>query len=214
MAGDASGESEQELDAYYRPYLGLGKMDLSQIGSFRAIKSWCKGRTLDVGCGLGYLTAFLSAEGVDANSAAIRYAAQNHPGTVFCQATVSEFIRLGKGPYDSLVCNNLLEHLPDQLLQEFLEGVPKLLSPAGRLIVGYADPYHPAQLVSGLLQRKVLFDSTHENNWSVASLRNLLAGKYRIEEELRTSPFTRFVRLGRFLKGDVLFRCAMKGRSD
>jgi len=213
MPTKLTGGPEDHLSPYYKPYLGLAEMDLSRIGSFRTIKSWCRGRTLDLGCGVGYLTAFLSAEGVDGNRAAIEYAKKRHPDTTFHLVEVGEFAAQCKAPYDSLVCNNLLEHLPDETLDDFLKTIPKLLKPGGRLIVGYANPFHPAQLLSGLLQRKVLFDPTHVNNWSVSALRRLLASRYRIVEEKRTSPFTRFVWLGRFLKGDVLFRCEV-GSSD
>ena len=114
------------------------------------------------------------------------------------------------GRFDTLVLNNLIEHLPTEVRGELFDVLPLLTSEKGQLLVGYADPYHPAQFLSGLLQRKVLFDPTHVTNWSSSAFLSMLGARFGVLEVRRTSPFTRFRSVGRFLKGDVLVRCSVK----
>ncbi len=198
------------LDKYYNPYLRYENIDLNRIESFRVIKSWCRGRILDIGCGVGYLTAYLGAEGMDADAGAIAYARRHYVGSRFYLADAAAPPRRKLGRFDAIVCNNLVEHLDEGKRRRLFAALPGLLKRGGVVIFGYADPYHPAQLLSGLLQRKVLFDPTHVRNWPARAFESMLAERFSLLEVRRTSPFSRLLRLGKWMKGDLLVRCALK----
>jgi len=204
----AQREAQRQLHDYYKPYLHMTTMDLDQIESFRVMKGWLQGEVVDLGCGIGYLTHYFGAEGIDIHPAAVAKARVLYPERRFYQRN----IHLEGWPkkYDVIVCYNVLEHVPAEDQGPFIKTLQSGLKRNGIVLFGYADPFHPLQLVSGLLQRRVLFDPTHHFNWSVRTFLNYLSDFFDILETKRTSPFTRFVGWGRLFKGDVLVRCRPK----
>jgi 2-polyprenyl-3-methyl-5-hydroxy-6-metoxy-1,4-benzoquinol methylase len=86
-------------------------------------------KTLDLGCGTGWLTAVLSqfgdAAGVDLAPDPAR---QFHPELEFHEAD-----DLPNGPYDVIVSQEVLEHVTDQ--PAYLASAAQLLRPGGYLIL-------------------------------------------------------------------------------
>jgi len=51
---------------YYKRYEHFKRINnLGEVESFRVIKSWARGKILDIGCGIGYITNYLGAVGID-----------------------------------------------------------------------------------------------------------------------------------------------------
>ena len=93
-------------------------------------------RALDIGCGVGDLTATLhqlgyQADGVDLSPTAINRARTLHPE---CQFTCADITSLPPGPAYTLITARLvLRFLPDQ--DAFLTQATRLLAPGGRLLI-------------------------------------------------------------------------------
>lgn len=77
------------------------------------------GRVLDVGCGLGHLTATLKVPvlGIDISRVAIEEAKRRHPHGNFAVENIENTNRLEKGKYDCVCFTQVLEHIArDQAL--------------------------------------------------------------------------------------------------
>lgn len=171
-------------ERYYRNYANVIGLDLSRLAVYAALKRQI-GRcedALDLGCGTGYVTAFLGARGVDADAKAVAAAKRNFPTTRFEHKSLSALLA-GRKRFGAVVCVNVLEHLPEAALLEFLQRVPSLLKPGGRLHVVYDDMYHPLQLLSGLIHPGMLLtDPTHVHCWTQAQFHDLLSDFFVIEK--------------------------------
>lgn len=205
---------------YYKIYKKSTKIDLNKIESFSQMKDWIetykknhkekKIKILDIGCGIGYLTNFLNAEGLDNNINAIKMANKFYPNNKFFQGDINKILNILKDKYDIIVCYNIIEHLQDKIRIKFFNNINKIFNKDGMIIFGYANPYHPVQLFWGFLTKKVLFDKTHIHNWTIKQFRKEISKYFQILEEKKTSPFTRFIYIGKHFKGDILIRCKIK----
>jgi SAM-dependent methyltransferase len=100
-----------------------------------------RGRVLNAGCGDRDISAFLRGGGATAvDNCDI---ASSIPGAFLCDLT--SIPRTG-GSYDAILCNAVLEHVPDPeaVMAEF----HRLLVPEGRLVVAvpFLQPEHPTPL--------------------------------------------------------------------
>lgn len=209
-AGDIIKGMPEEACRYYRRYAraaGMSREELGRVESFSVIKNWSYGRILDLGCGLGYLTSYLGACGMDKDRDAISAAGKLYPGTDFY---LWDEARFADHSFDTILCYNLLEHLGDKEREVLLERVCGLLKKGGRVIFGYADPYDLSQLIKGFFARSAFFDPTHIHNWTADEFERIVSGRFRILEVKRTSPFTRWLWLGRCLKAEILICCTEK----
>jgi glycosyltransferase involved in cell wall biosynthesis/2-polyprenyl-3-methyl-5-hydroxy-6-metoxy-1,4-benzoquinol methylase len=126
------GEPDTMKDATYydEVYAGRYHVDEDRV---RYVASLCTGRVLDVGCGDGRLAEFVEGDylGLDFSQIAIDLAAHRQPGKAF---VVRDFTRqaLPKGPWDTIVLGELLEHLDDAAQAVLLDKCQKVL--AGHIV--------------------------------------------------------------------------------
>lgn len=126
-------------------------------------------RICDLGCGNGYLAAWLGrmghrVTGVDASATGIRVAREHHadPDVDFVCADLDSpaMDDIASGAYDLVVSSDVIEHLyrPDMLVCT----ARRLLKPGGLLILG--TPYHGwlKNVAISVLGR---WDSHHAPNW-------------------------------------------------
>ena len=92
-------------------------------------------RLLDIGCGDGYLLNSLGFDiqkhGVDLSSRAIAFAKAFATDAVFEIRDIQELT----AEYDAVTCIEVLEHIPDEALNDFVSGMIRLIKPSGYLIV-------------------------------------------------------------------------------
>jgi 2-polyprenyl-3-methyl-5-hydroxy-6-metoxy-1,4-benzoquinol methylase len=130
FGGDGSGYSQyesQELE-----YLATFREDVRRIAEFVP-----SGRVLEVGCGYGYflrcaLEAGYDAYGIDLSPAAVKWAAERHPGRVFC-GLLEEVPEIQEQQYDVIFGSHLIEHLTSP--GAFLETASRLLRPGGLIVL-------------------------------------------------------------------------------
>ena len=97
------------------------------------------------------------------------------------------------------------EHLFDENREKLFSRIKtNLLNKEGIIIFGYANPYHPVQLIWGYLTQKVLFDKTHVYNWNIENFKKIVALDFDIIKTEKTSPFTKMISMGKHFKGDIL----------
>jgi len=184
-----------ESDNYYKQYSRVRRMNLDRLSIYSNLKkelNGVKGRVLDFGSGLGYVTSYIGAEGVEINTRALAAAKKFFPGTKFMKKTVKE---LAKGKkYSAIVCVNVIEHLEDRDREEWFGVIPKILNKGGRIYVVYDDMYHPLQLLSGLIHPGMLLtDPSHVHCWTQSRFRKLLEKNFRVIKEKPGNILTLFL---------------------
>ena len=100
-------------------------------------------RALDLGCGIGQVTAALAdlganAVGVDISEVALERARAAHPALEFKAPSPEGRLPFADAVFDAVVCLHVLQHVADTQL--FLSEARRVLKPAGRLAV--AVPWH------------------------------------------------------------------------
>lgn len=93
---------------------------------------------LDVGCGAGQITNYLTQKGFDVvgldfSQKILRIAKQNYPNCKFIQTDICEFKR--ESQVDGIITKDVLFHLPDEDLIRVLHIFKKLLKPKGSLCI-------------------------------------------------------------------------------
>lgn len=143
------------------------------------------GRALDLGCGNGWLAAWLAARGwqvvgVDPSASGIERARVSHPSVrfevLFAGSDVLE--RLGVEPFDLVLSTEVVEHL--YAPREWAAAAHTALRPGGSFLC--STPYHGylknlVLAATGKLDAHftALWDGGHIKFWSRASLSQLLA---------------------------------------
>ena len=104
-----------------------------------------KQRILDVGCGLGFLTAKLSTAldadvvGIDPSEQAITLAKSEHMGVTFYRESAETFsdklVELEEEPFDSAVLNMVLHATDDKTASSILTGVRQSLRFEGTIVL-------------------------------------------------------------------------------
>lgn len=148
---------------------------------------------LEVGVGEGFLSGYLSErfphvkfEGIDLDEGDIERARVLFPRLTAHHGSVYDLHRLGRS-YDLVMCCEVLEHLqePDRALAEIAGLGPK------RVI--FTVPHEPFFMLSNLVRGKNVSrlgnDIDHHNHWGKRSFRELLSGRFEIEEMTSSYPF-------------------------
>lgn len=97
------------------------------------------GRVLDVGCGLGYLSADISrlgyaVQGIDPSEGSIEYARQHYSQASFETLSVEDFVdkQEVRGSFDAVVANMVMHSVPN--IATFARAVRKSLQTPGYYI--------------------------------------------------------------------------------
>jgi SAM-dependent methyltransferase len=100
------------------------------------LKRQLQGSVLDVGCGIGdFVRSFPGAVGVDVNTRAVEWCRLQGLSVYLMEPDV---LPLDDKTFDSVVLDNVLEHLLDPTL--LLSEIKRVLRPNGVLVVGVPGP--------------------------------------------------------------------------
>lgn len=129
-------ELEQSVDATFREVIVPGILRL--LANHRSGKE-----VLDVGCGLGYLSAIVAENGyhvtaIDISCDSIAYGKKHFPQVNFQSAEITEFTRSHKGSYDTCVANMVLHNTSD--LDLVLRSIYESLREGGLFIFTIPHP--------------------------------------------------------------------------
>ncbi|PKL91217.1 MAG: hypothetical protein CVV21_08360 [Candidatus Goldiibacteriota bacterium HGW-Goldbacteria-1] len=180
---------------YYKNYSVVMKRDLNTMSIYSTLKKEAgeSKDILDFGCGIGYITSFLGATGVDVNKSAIAFAKKNYPKIKFMNKTIKSLIT-DKNKYSVITCVNLIEHLEDEVRRQWFKAVPKILKKNGKMLVVYDDMYHPMQLLSGIIHPGMLLtDPSHVRCWTQKQFRKVLEESFVIEKEIKGNILALFL---------------------
>ncbi|MFJ8644908.1 class I SAM-dependent methyltransferase [Streptomyces sp. NPDC093546] len=153
-AYDAAAPAYAEL---FRDTLRDRPLERAMLGAFaevvRASGGGRDGQVADLGCGPGYVTAYLAelglaAVGVDASPAMIELARQAYPGLRFEVGSMAA-LEIGDGELGGVLSRWSIIHTPPHELPVVLAEFHRVLAPGGHLLVGFSateDPSHPTQV--------------------------------------------------------------------
>ncbi|MBN2458145.1 class I SAM-dependent methyltransferase [Candidatus Woesearchaeota archaeon] len=103
----------------------------------RMLKPGPQKRLLDVGCGLGYMTARLSgrfqATGIDLDKDCIRFAADQDPKGKYMVADAGKKLPFKDDTFDYVISSEVIEHVEDDRL--FLNEIRRVLKPGGLAVI-------------------------------------------------------------------------------
>jgi SAM-dependent methyltransferase len=144
------------------------------VGSLPA--EGCGRRVLDLGCADGYLARILMARGYSVTGVE-RYAPPE-AGFEVVEADLDAGMPVVSGPYDYVLCADILEHLREPL--RLLKAVQGVLAPGGTLIASLPNSGHLYFRLNVLMGRfpqhdRGLFDRTHVHFYMWHDWRRLLA---------------------------------------
>lgn len=98
------------------------------------------GRVLELGCGAGRLTGYLSeiavaAHGIDVSPEMVAYCRRTYPRATFSEGDLRHVATMGPGSFDAIVAtSNVLDVLGDAERRIVLDGIHQVL-PAGGLLI-------------------------------------------------------------------------------
>ena len=99
---------------------------------YPVLNYYLKGKTLDVGCGLGsFLSSRKSSVGIDINPMCIEYCKEVGLEAYHCPDPEFPF---PANHFDSIIFDNVIEHLDDPRL--LLSEIQRVLKPGGLFIIG------------------------------------------------------------------------------
>jgi SAM-dependent methyltransferase len=123
-------------------------------------KAELSGRVVELGCGAGRLTGYLSeiasaAHGIDISPEMVAYCRRAYPKATFSEGDLRDVATLGRGSFDTVVATyNVLDVLGDVERRHVLDGIHQVLPESGLLIMSshnlayaprLADPLHIRQ---------------------------------------------------------------------
>ena len=132
-----------------------------------------KDKVLDIGCGAGHFLYYLKTKkvinfiGIDISAQQVEFCKANITKRVI-QADIFEFLRKDKSVYKLIVANDLLEHIKNDKINEFLNLVFKSLSDQGTLVLRVPNMSNPFSLDSRYR------DFTHSTGFTEKSLFHIL----------------------------------------
>jgi SAM-dependent methyltransferase len=158
---DALGATREAYDAaastyaqLFRDSLRESPLDRAVLGAFAEVaRTSGDSQVADLGCGPGYVTAYLgelglAAFGVDASPAMITLARQAYPGMRFDVGSMAA-LPIDDGALGGVLSRWSIIHTPPHELPVILAEFHRVLAPGGHLLVGFSasdGPSHPTQV--------------------------------------------------------------------
>ncbi len=138
-------------------------------------------RVVEVGCGEGFLSGFLSERfpdksftGIDMAGEDIRLLREKFPRIEAHEGSIYDLGSLAP-PYDLVMCCEVMEHLPDPE-----KGLDQLVSLGARRYI-ITVPHEPLFMLSNLARGKNVSrwgnDPEHVNHWGKSSFKELLSSR-------------------------------------
>lgn len=193
--------------AYYGQYSHFHKVDLNKVSSFKTIKDWLGSskNAIDIGCGVGHLTAFLSITGIDNDINAICFAKKKYPKTKFILGDVTKNLPFKNRSLDAIICYNILEHLTEKGRESFFSEAKRILKKEGILIAGYIDEnFWLNRILAIVLPDHAGGDSTHLVSWKLSDFENEITKNFKIIKKKKTNPYARLTFITKYLKGEEI----------
>jgi SAM-dependent methyltransferase len=137
------------------------------------LHSYLKGRTLDIGCGVGdFLYIYKDIVGVDINIDCVNYCKSKGLNVQLMNIDVLPF---EDNSFDSIILDNVIEHIenPSILLSE----IKRVLTPKGILLIGVP------------CDKGYKFDIDHKIFYDIKSLQTLLSIDFILKYHFYTPPF-------------------------
>jgi ubiquinone/menaquinone biosynthesis C-methylase UbiE len=179
---------------YFKRYSHYLNRDLDEISLFAKIGGWVREekpkKILDIGCGLGYLIAWLVEKtdangwGIDSSKIAINQSKNLYPRINFSQGEVFK-LPYGNKSFDCVLMVNLIEHLNEKKQEKALVEAKRVLKNKGALILSTPEK-------NSLYSRVWIHDPTHKKELSKAELLRLVEKDFRTEEIAYTNSIGRF----------------------
>ena len=96
-------------------------------------------KILDLGCGRGWLTNLLSnygnATGIEPVKTVVEHAKKLFPTINFITGTSKDLLSTNKSTYNFIVSSEVIEHIPDNEKEEFINDIVELLDNNGYLVI-------------------------------------------------------------------------------
>ncbi|MBM7614812.1 class I SAM-dependent methyltransferase [Alkaliphilus hydrothermalis] len=117
---------------------------MEHIARYEFARQFCKGRVLDIACGVGYGSDILLEEkpniteyiGIDSSIESINYAKEHYPylkTSYFVEDALNENLHQKYGTFDTIVSFETIEHFEGDNI--FINNLYNLLKPDGTLII-------------------------------------------------------------------------------
>ena len=119
-------------------------LDRAILGAFvEVVSASGDGQVADLGCGPGYITAYLdelglAAFGVDASPAMIELARQTYPGLRFDVGSMAA-LNIADGVLGGVLSRWSIIHTPPRELPAILAEFHRVLAPGGHLLIGFSE---------------------------------------------------------------------------
>jgi SAM-dependent methyltransferase len=179
-----------EYFAYLKTRSNLGKL-YRKYWLYPTLSRYLKGRTLDIGCGLGDMLAYRAlTTGVDINPLTVDYC-RDHG--LDAHLMLPDQLPFQNKYFDSVLLDNVFEHLenPNQLLGE----IGRVLRDDGKLLFGVPGKH-------GWLS-----DSDHKVNYDEPSLKLCLSNAGFKCLEIFYTPFWRSSFLSKWVRLYCIYAC-------
>lgn len=199
-------------EKYYARFKHFLRINLDKVESFRIIKEWLAEREkiIDIGCGIGYLTNYIGAAGLDTNAYAVSKAKTYFPKTAFFHGDLTS-LNLKPKSIDAFLCYNVLEHIPDSQREKLFKEIKRTLRGKGFIVAGYIDEdYFVNKIKSLLIKHQVSSDSTDLVSWKLKDFIGEIERHFRIVKSKRTSPYGRYPSVFKYLKGELILMAEPK----
>jgi 2-polyprenyl-3-methyl-5-hydroxy-6-metoxy-1,4-benzoquinol methylase len=111
------------------------------------VENQTNNQILDIGCGRGWLSNLLcqfgNVTGVEPVRAVVRHARKMFPNIKFKVGTTTNLLKNKQNKFDIIVCSEVLEHIPNEDKNKFIQEIYELLNKEGYAI--FSTPRAEAQ---------------------------------------------------------------------
>jgi SAM-dependent methyltransferase len=156
------------------------------MARYRFAATRARGRTLDLGSGVGYGASIIAAAqsvnsliALDISSRALAFGKGSYGETIPFVTGDAGALPFSKDSLDSVVCLEMIEHVPDA--KRVLREIARVLRPEGLLIVST-----PNKWTTSPLQRRPI-NPYHALEWYPSGFKKLVSEYFEVEEVLGQS---------------------------